>query len=68
MSSRNIEICNECNSDYYASASEMMKLCPNCSHYLYRYANCDHNFKNGRCIKCYWNGLNSEFIKQLDKK
>jgi len=66
--SRDIEICNECNSEYYANTSEMMKLCPNCSHYLYGYVNCNHDFKNGRCSKCYWNGANSEFINELDKK
>lgn len=56
---REIKICDECESEYYAETSKMMKLCSDCSHYLYGYPNCSHVFENGRCIKCYWNGESS---------
>lgn len=63
--SRDINLCDECSSEYFADSSEMMSLCPDCSHYLYGYDNCQHDIKNGRCIKCYWNGKSSEYIKGL---
>lgn len=63
--SREIRECNECESGYYADTSEMMALCPECSHYLYGYSNCEHEFKNGRCSICYWNGENTKFILEL---
>ena len=60
-----IKICDECESEYYAGTSEMKELCPECSHYLYNYKNCPHYFSNGRCIKCYWNGRSSDYVKRL---
>jgi hypothetical protein len=60
---KEIKICNECSSEYYKYTSEMNNLCPDCSHKLYGYKNCSHEFKNGRCIKCYWNCKTSEFLK-----
>lgn len=65
---REVRICAECKSEYYSDTSEMMKLCPDCSHYLYGYPNCDHVFKNGRCTKCYWNGESTKFIIELKNK
>lgn len=65
--SREIKICDECESEYYADRSEMIKLCPECSHYLYGYKNCNHNFEDGRCTNCYWNGDATNFIKGLKK-
>jgi len=62
---REIKICNECKSKYYLDSSEMMNLCPDCSHYLYEYENCDHIFENGRCVNCYWNGISSEYVLNL---
>ena len=42
---REIKICSECEGEYYAGSSKMMELCPDCSHYLYGYQNCKHDFK-----------------------
>ena len=60
---RETKVCNECSSKYYKTTSEMTNLCPDCSHKLYGYKNCTHEFENERCIKCYWNGKTSEFLK-----
>lgn len=57
-------ICGECESKYYEGRSEMMGLCPNCAHILYGYENCSHEFENGRCIKCFWNGKTSKFLSK----
>ena len=62
---REIKIGDECESEYYANASKMMKLCPDCSHYLYEYPNCEHDFQKGRCSKCHWNGKTSNYITRL---
>jgi predicted RNA-binding Zn-ribbon protein involved in translation (DUF1610 family) len=58
---KNISICDECGSEYYTETSKMSSLCPNCSHILYGYINCSHDFENGRCLKCFWNGATSGF-------
>ncbi len=65
---REIKICNECNSEYYKDSSKMENLCPNCSFYLYGYENCKHQFENGRCIKCFWNGKYSKYIEKIIKE
>lgn len=57
--------CDECGSLYYANASEMDSLCPECAHHLHGYANCDHEMVDGRCRKCYWDGSVSAFIAKL---
>ena len=57
--------CDECGSLYYKDKSEMMSLCPECSHYLYNYPNCEHKTVDRRCTKCYWDGSESEFIKSM---
>ena len=57
------QICSECQSEFYTSVSKMKGLCPECAHYLYGYKNCKHQFKNGRCVKCFWNGNHSNFSK-----
>ena len=54
--------CAECESDYYADSSQMMELCPECSHYLYGYPNCAHQMNNGRCVRCFWDGSSTAFI------
>ncbi len=65
MEKRTINICDECNSKYYKDTSIMNNLCPNCSFYLYGYKNCNHKFKNGKCIKCLWNGNTSLYIEKI---
>ena len=66
-----VVVCDECGSEYLKSKSMMKALCPECSHILYGYENCNHKFKDGRCLFCFWDGSRSKFIKSLidsDKK
>jgi hypothetical protein len=63
-----INICDECSSEYYRHSSKMASLCPECSHFIYGYENCDHQFENGRCIKCFWNGNSTKFIEEIKNK
>jgi len=65
---RDIEKCNECSSEYYKDTSEMIRLCPDCSHHLYGYPNCEHNIVNGRCTSCFWNGKSTKYIRGLKKE
>lgn len=44
---KNLKICDECQSQYKAETSKMENLCPECSHLLYGYENCRHQFENG---------------------
>ena len=60
-----IIICDECKSEFYKSSSLMDKLCPECSHSLYGYENCEHDFTNQRCKKCYWNGNSSDYVDKI---
>jgi predicted RNA-binding Zn-ribbon protein involved in translation (DUF1610 family) len=60
-----ITLCNECVSEYYSLTSKMSNLCPECSHILYGYENCNHEFINSRCEKCFWNGNTSEYLKRI---
>ena len=57
--------CDECESLYCLGASGMRALCPECAHQLYGYANCEHEFENHRCRKCYWDGSVSEYCANL---
>jgi len=43
----------------------MAGLCPNCAHKLYGYLSCDHHFEDGSCVKCGWNGQESDYVKEL---
>lgn len=65
MNDKEIEICVECGSEYFKSSSKMKSLCPECAHILYGYENCEHNFENGRCTNCFWNGQQSKYIKNI---
>lgn len=56
--------CSECDSEYFTKSSEMTSLCPECSHKIYGYENCEHEFKNDRCLKCFWNGNQSAYLKK----
>ena len=60
-----IVICDECQSQYYKNTSKMMALCPECSYILYQHQNCEHQFQNGRCLYCYWNGNQSDYIQSI---
>lgn len=65
---RDLNLCSECESEYYIDSSEMSYLCPECSFHLYNYENCLHDFKNGRCIHCHWNGNTSVYVRSLKEK
>ncbi len=58
-------VCDECRSSFRKGSSQMPRLCPECAHHLYGYPNCEHVFENGRCIRCGWNGNQSDYIKEL---
>lgn len=60
-----IGICVECGSEFLKSKSKMASLCTECAHVLYGYEKCDHIFEKGQCIKCLWNGQQSEYVKSL---
>lgn len=60
-----VVICDECGSEYLGSTSQMTMLCPECAHILYGYQNCDHKFKDGKCIFCFWDGSRSKYIDSL---
>ncbi len=62
---KEIITCSECESEFFKDSSKMEGLCPECSHVLYDYENCEHEFVNDRCIKCNWNGRSSDYIKSL---
>ena len=65
---KNVKVCDECGSEYLASSSKMLSLCPECAHVLYGYENCKHEFKDGKCTLCLWDGSKSEYIESLRKK
>ncbi len=63
-----LNTCDECKSQYFSSSSKMKNLCPECSHVLYGYENCNHQFVNGKCTNCFWDGSRSEHIRKLIDK
>ncbi len=60
-----LAVCEECGSGFLRSASKMKALCPECAAVLYGYENCRHEFRNGRCSKCLWDGSRSDYIRSL---
>jgi predicted RNA-binding Zn-ribbon protein involved in translation (DUF1610 family) len=62
---REMRQCEECCSKYFASASLMSRLCPECAHWLYRYPRCAHEFVRGCCSMCGWDGSVSEYLRAL---
>ncbi len=62
---KQIAKCNECGSPYLAARSKMASLCPECAHVLYGYENCHHEFKNGKCVLCLWDGSRSAYINRV---
>lgn len=65
MSHRITRTCDECGSGFFASASHMANLCPECAHHLYGYPACDHTLVAGRCETCGWDGSISPFVARL---
>lgn len=46
----------------------MPQLCPECAHRLYGYPNCDHDFVDGRCRLCRWDGSVSNYLYRSRSK
>jgi len=65
MDKSRLKICDECGSLYDKESSKMDSLCSECSHVLYGYEQCTHEFRDGRCVKCHWDGSESAYIKNL---
>ncbi|BCG95409.1 hypothetical protein MesoLj131a_42730 [Mesorhizobium sp. 131-2-1] len=65
LTGRAIQTCDDCGSTYFAGSSAMAELCPDCAHWLYGYANCEHRFEGGRCEQCGWDGSRSKFVARL---
>jgi len=65
MNVKETQSCSECESLYYKDRSAMAALCPECAYLLYGYKICEHQFENGRCLKCFWDGSRSDYIKKL---
>lgn len=68
MGKEKTRTCDECGSLFYRAVSEMEALCPACAHVLYDYEPCEHEFVDGRCAKCYWDGSESVFVKNLKRQ
>ncbi len=45
--------------------SQFEGICPECSHHIYNYKNCIHNFSDGRCYLFYWDGSAQNTFKTL---
>lgn len=65
---RTIQLCEECKSNYFLGTSEMAEMCAECSHILSGYPECKHEFDNGSCLKCGWDGSRSKLIAYLLKR
>ncbi len=65
-SEEDIRNCNECGSPFLKERSSMLTVCPECSYQIYGYPNCDHEFENGICKHCLWNGNRSKYLKKRD--
>jgi len=61
--------CGECGSGMFAAGSTMPGICPECAHWLYGYAPCQHSFVVGPgkryCRTCGWDGARSQYVQRL---
>lgn len=57
--------CDECKSQFIHSTVTMTGVCRECAHWLYGYDRCDHEFRDGCCFECGWDGSISEFVETL---
>src|SRR5688500_7176318 len=55
--------CDECGSGFLRDASAMAGLCPECAHHLYGHPACAHQFVDGRCSRCGWDGSRSAYVR-----
>ncbi len=68
MDNSETAMCDECKSDFNRNISKMSSLCPECANALYGSKNCEHQFKNGKCLKCFWDGSISKYVKDLKQE
>jgi hypothetical protein len=61
-------VCDECGSEYFRAASHMSQLCNECAHWLYGYPRCAHEFVQGRCSRCGWDGSVSAYLRGLQAR
>jgi hypothetical protein len=64
MDSSKTTICDECESEFYQASSKMISLFPECVNALYGYENCQHEFNEGRCLKCFRDGSTSTYFQK----
>jgi len=58
--------CDECGSPFIQGSTATVKLCAECSHLLYGYPACLHQFDpGGSCSRCGWNQARSEYTSKL---
>jgi ribosomal protein L37AE/L43A len=58
--------CDECGSPFVQGSTAMLALCAECSHLLYGYTACRHDFDpGGACRRCGWNGARSAYTSKL---
>jgi hypothetical protein len=57
--------CDECGSPFIRSHATMSGLCRECAHWLYSKPACDHEFLQGVCRYCGWDGSTSDYIRSL---
>ena len=57
--------CDECGSPFRAERSAMAGLCAECAHLIYGYDACRHEFVDGRCRRCGWDGSTSAYTALL---
>jgi len=60
--------CDECGSPFFAGSSPMVALCPECAHWLYGYANCEHQISDGACHRCGWDGAVSAYVESRKRR
>ncbi|MDE6664701.1 MAG: hypothetical protein K2K14_00710 [Ruminococcus sp.] len=63
---KEIIVCDECGSLFIKSA--MKGLCTECANILYDYPVCGHTFRDGRCIKCGYDGSTNKYLQSLKRK
>lgn len=59
------KLCEECGSLFLVARSPMASLCSECAAKLYGYPACEHQFENGRCKECGWDGSRSEYLSAM---
>lgn len=43
----------------------MSGLCRECDYWLYDKPKCKHQFEEGKCLQCGWDGSTSEYVSHI---